>query len=318
MKVAIAFLCYNNFSAPYLEHFLPSLKEALAYLTGDFFILAGDNSDLDFLENKRILNNYQINFEANFELIDFSKNLGFAAAYNQLIQRANEKGAEYFLMLNPDILLEKDSLKYLLDVLMADDGLASVSPKLYYWDFPTLQKTKQIDSLGICLRPGLRFYDLGQGEIDTGRYDRHAILGPSGAMALFKMKALNAVRVGDQYFDERFFMYKEDCDLVYRLNKAAYSSLIVPKAIAYHHRSVTAKKNIWQTWQDWQKRSHLTRSWSFVGQHLLFIKHWHFESYFSRFLIIIQAIFYFIFSLFLANFLLKNYLKIRRYLHGID
>lgn len=318
MKVAISFLCYNNFSAPYLEHFLPSLKEAVLYLDCDFFILAGDNSDTDFLENKRILNDYQNNFGSNFELIDFSTNLGFAAAYNKLIKTADEKGAEYFLMLNPDILLEKESLKYLLEALVVNKGAASASPKLYYWDFLALKKTKKIDSLGICLRPGLRFYDLGQGEIDTGRYDNYSILGPSGAMALFIMKALKEIKIDDQYFDERFFMYKEDCDLAYRLKRAGYSSVLVPSAIAYHHRSISIKKNIWQTWQNWQKRSRLTRSWSFVGQHLLFIKHWYFESYFSRFLIVIEIIFYFIFSLFLANFLLKEYRKLRQYLQGLD
>jgi GT2 family glycosyltransferase len=318
MKVAISFLCYNDSSAPYLEYFLTSLKEALAYSAWDFFILAGDNSDLDFLENKRIINSYKDNFGLNFELINFSNNLGFAAAYNQLIQRADEKGAEYFLMLNPDILLEKESLKYLFEALLTDDSLGSVSPKLYYWDFPNLKKTKQIDSLGICVRPGLRFYDLAQGKIDDGSYDNYAILGPSGAMALFKMSALKEIKFNNQYFDERFFMYKEDCDLVYRLNRAGYSALMTPRAIAYHHRSVTVKKNIWQTWQDWQQRSRLTRSWSFVGQHLLFIKYWRCEPYFSRFLVFVQVIFYFMFSLFLANFLLKEYHKLRHYFQGID
>jgi len=318
MKVAISFLCYNNFSAPYLEHFLPSLKEALAHLGCDFFILAGDNSDESFLDNKKILNNYKDNFGPNFKLVEFSTNLGFASAYNRLIKKADEAGAQYFLMLNPDIWLEKDSLKNLIDALISDEEAASAAPKLYYWDFPLLKKTQLIDSLGIGLAPGLRFYDLGQGEVDNGRHDNYSILGPSGAMALFKMSALQIIKFNNQYFDESFFMYKEDCDLIYRLNKVGYSSILAPKAIAYHHRSATIKKNIWQTWQDWRSRSRLTRSWSFVGQHLLFIKHWRSESFFSRFLIVLQVIFYFIFSLLLANFLLKNYRKLKNHLRGID
>lgn len=319
MKIAISFLCYNNFSFPYLEYFLPSLEKSIFHSRlKNVKILAGDNSDIDFLKNKEKLKKYFSNSQLDFEIIDFQKNLGFSKAYNRLIERADKLGFDYFLMLNPDMLLKEDFLQEIIKPCLEDKNICSVSPKIYYWDFKSLSKTTKIDSLGIALRPGLRFYDMGQGSLDGQFLKNTKLLGPSGAAALFKLSALKQAKEANQYFDERFFMYKEDCDLSYRLNQNNCKSILAPKAIAYHDRSLSIKKNFWQTWRDWCKRSRLSRSWSFSAQHFLFLKHWRSQSYYSRFLIVLQIIFYFIFSLILANFLLKNYPKILAFKKRLD
>ncbi len=118
--------------------------------------------------------------------------------------------------------------------------------------------------------------------------------------------------------DERFFMYKEDCDLAYRLYLANFKTELVPTAIAYHDRSVSAKGGIIQTWQDWRHRNRQTRIWSFVNQHLLWAKHWRREGLGSQILIGLQIILLGIFSLIFAPFLLNSYRLIRNNRRGLD
>ena len=311
MKLAVAFLCYNQSSAPYLPDFLSSLDAALEAAGTEVFVLAGDNSDQPPYVNNLLIDghNRQSSFPAR--LFSFEKNLGFAAAYNRLIAAAVSEKCDYFLMLNPDMLIDREMIRELMAALADNNQLAVVCPKIYRWDFSAKQKTKILDSCGIILKSGLRFSDLGQGKEDDGRYDRSEIFGPSGAAACFRVKALKKIRIKGQYFDERFFMYKEDCDLAYRLHLAGLKTKLVPTAIAYHDRSAASKGGFLKTWQAWQRRSPLTRSWSFVNQHFLFAKYWPEESLKSKGLIIVQLLFLRVFSLIFAPFLLKSYIQIK-------
>lgn len=317
MILTVAFLAYNNSSAPYLADFLPSLGEALQQVNAQVNVLAGDNSDHDFKLNEIQISEYFANFSGRYEYLDFGENLGFAAAYNRLINRANDLGSEYFLMLNPDMIFDKNLITELLSALKLAPQAGSASPKIYYWDFVNKKKTMVIDSCGIVMKPGLRFSDLGQGEEDDGKYNRASILGPSGAAALFRVSALEKIKLGKQYFDENFFMYKEDCDLIYRLAKANYQSILAPRAIAYHDRSLSLKRGLRSRINDWQRRSKLTRYWSFKGQHLLYLKHWSSEGFISRLIIIVKSCLFFLFSLLFANFLLKTYKHIFK-TRGLD
>jgi len=318
MKLALAFLCYNQSSAPYLPAFLASLERALKPVKDELLILAGDNSDCKPFDNQEIINKHNLNSDLSIKLLVFGRNLGFAAAYNRLIAAAKKEGADYFLMINPDMLLAEDAVVRLWSTLSEYPDLAVVCPKIYRWDFINNNLTNIIDSCGIALSSGLRFYDLGQGEEDKGQCDVAEIIGPSGAAAIFRISSLEKIKEGDNYFDERFFMYKEDCDLAYRLYQAGQKTMLAPKAIAYHDRSSAGQKGLWQTWLHWRRRSRLSRSWSFVNQHLIFIKYFRYESLFSRFLILFKVLFLFLFSLILAQFLLKSYYRIWHLYHSID
>jgi len=317
MKLAVGFLTYNESSARYLGDFLPSLEAALSFLSpSERLVLAFDNSTGD-LANRRFLERF--NQEAltrpdglKIEILSVEDNLGFSRAYNILIRQALAAGAEYFLVINPDVILEKNALSEMIASLEADSGLASVSPKLRRWDFATNTRTSCLDSCGLALAPGLRFSDIGQGCRDDKGFDRHQILGPSGAAALFRLSWLEKVGEGGQYFDERFFMYKEDCDLAYRLYLAGGRSRLVPTAIIYHDRTAaSAGKGLFNKLSARSNKSRQVRSWSFRNQHLLFLKHWTSQGLYSRLLIIIQVLSMFIFSLIFERFLLKEYRWLR-------
>lgn len=317
MKLAIGFITYGELTAKYLPYFLDSLKKQTFT---DFKILAIDDSEQEENENKNFIKN-------NYPEIDFfwaGENLGFGRAFNVLIKKAVAMGAEYFFVLNPDIILEPGAITKLVEAMEGDKTFGSASPKILKWNFNENKKTNIIDTCGIGLKYGLRFFDFGQGEIDNGQYDKADILGPSGAGGIYRMSALTSPppspkqyltprpllnrRGGTEYFDESMFMYKEDCDLAYRLKLANFKAKLVPGAIFYHDRTVSsAGKGFMAFFRGREGKSRQTKKWSFLNQHLIFLKYWHFQGFFSKIVIISRILAMFVYALFFEQYLLGEY-----------
>jgi GT2 family glycosyltransferase len=238
-------------------------------------------------------------------------NLGFGSAYNRLITAAREDNAEYFFVINPDTILDSGSLEKLVLALRADSTLASVAPKLRRWDFLHGRKTDCIDSVGLALGPGLRFRDIGQGETDRAQYDQADIIGPSGAAGLFRMSALETIRENGAYYDEHFFMYKEDCDLAYRLHMAGFKSRLVADAIIYHDRTATGG-GLLARFFNRHGRGRQVNNWAFVNQHLLWIKYWRKQNFFNKTAIVMQRLLRFVEAVVIEQYLLANYKSVRQ------
>lgn len=308
MKLFIGFITYNKASSKYLAYFLPSLKEALNFLPENEYIVAAfDNSDSDKNENRLALEffDYKNNFKIKYHSQD--RNIGFGAAYNKLIDSAKKSEAKYFFIINPDLILDSKSILNLIKKLDADESVGAVSPKIKRWDFKNLKKTQEIDSCGLIMRPGLKFIDLGQGEIDRGQYDTSNIVAPSGAAGMFRVSTLDKIKEEGEYFDSRFFMYKEDCDLAYRLKKNNIKSFLVSNSLLYHDRTASAKRGLLFYLINRRKIDKKIRTWSFVNQHLIFAKYFKQENFFNKLMIIKRVILIFIFSLMLEQFNLKHY-----------
>lgn len=269
-KLAIGFILYGESTTKYLGDFLPSLMTAASHCELDLAIMAWDNGPEGYDANRQILNSYD-----QVTVMGVGHNLGFARANNALIKAAAEVGATYFLAINPDTLLEPDALQELLRPMESNSSLAAVSPKLRRWDFANQTKTNFLDTCGIVIGTGLQFRDLGQGKADQGQYDEAVIAGPSGAAALYRMSALARIKDQHGYFDERFFMYKEDCDLVYRLQLAKLPTALAPRAIIYHDRSAaTDKFNLLARFKGVLNKKTQILAWSYYGDWLMVFKHW--------------------------------------------
>jgi len=167
-------------------------------------------------------------------LLQSRLNSGFAKAHNDLI-RAHP--ADYVLMLNPDAILKPEFLDRIVAALEARPDAASATGKLLRFDGKTL------DSTGIIMLRSQRHLDRGAGEPDLGQFDKaEDVFGPSGAAALYRMKALRDVAIGGQFFDEDFFAYREDADLAWRCRLMGWNSIYVPGAVALHRRRVTPER----------------------------------------------------------------------------
>ncbi|MDI3496346.1 MAG: hypothetical protein PWQ35_367 [Patescibacteria group bacterium] len=313
MKLAVGFITYNNVSAKYLAYFLPALKEALSFFKEkEYLVLAFDNSDPQNHENRLALEFFEYKHKLKIDYNRADTNIGFGAAYNRLLKKAEKMQADYFLIINPDIILEKKAIYYLVSTLESNPELVAVAPKIRRWDFINLKKTKQIDSCGLVLKPGLKFYDLGQGEEDVGQFDKNAnIIAPSGAAGLFRLQLLKKIKNKDDFFDPEFFMYKEDCDLAYRLKMAGLISKLVPSAIFYHDRTAAFyEKGIFARFSNRSRKNKQIKVWSFYNQHLLFRKYFKNESIFSQIMIVWRGLILFIFALVFEQYNLRQYKKL--------
>ena len=312
MKLFVGLVTYGEYSLKYLEQSLAALTSALDFLAPDNFVVGiFDNSEAGDTRNQDFVSRHY----PDFLLISRGENLGFAKAYNILLNRAQEKGAKYFFMMNPDILLEKETIAKLVCQLDDRGELASVCPKLYRWPFPDKPQAKILDTCGLILLPGLRFVDLGQGKEDDGSFDSQPILGPSGAAGLFRLSFLERIAFeagGEkQYFDERMFMYKEDCDLAYRLFLAGGQSLCVADALAWHDRSAADPgRGFFAALKDRKNKSKQVRRWSFVNQHLIFAKYFAKQNFSSKLKVVSSVLAMLAFSVVKEPFLLPEYRNI--------
>lgn len=315
MKIAVGFITYNESSSKYLPDFLDSLFKALDnFSRSSYLILARDNSEQQNNPNQEYIEK-EIN--KSEKLINFTwsgANLGFSKAYNIMIREALRFGADYFFMINPDTIISPEAISRLLAEINRDNSLASVSPKILRWDFENKKLTKYIDTCGLTITPSFVFKDIAQGVLDNGQFDKVQILGPSGAAALFRVSALEKIKENGAYLDENMFMYKEDCDLAYRLFCAGYLSSFVPGAVIYHDRSISASRgSLFRKLKDRSSKNKLARSWSHLNQHILTIKHWQKQSFQSKLQILLRMSMLFIYTGLFERFLLKNYLIIAKY-----
>jgi GT2 family glycosyltransferase len=199
-----------------------------------------------------------------------AQNLGFGAGHNRIMRN---HPADFHAVLNIDVLFNRNFLKLLLDKLERNPRAGSACGKLLHWDTAKSgddQRTNVLDSAGIGVSASNRFYDIGQGKGVEKQYnEEQELFGGSGAAVVYRRSALDdtAYDIGGkkEYFDETFFMYKEDIDLAYRLQAAGHSCLFVPTAIAWHARTLGRKQ-----------RKHVSpqmRAWSAAHESWILRKH---------------------------------------------
>jgi len=159
----------------------------------------------------------------------FPSNRGFSKAFNWGVNHTN---SEFVLSLNPDVFVSQGFLQEMVSAMCIDDSVGIVSAKLLRFDEPP-----RLDSTGLFINRSRRPYDRGQGEIDSGQYDKSLqIFGACGAAALYRRSMLVEIALGNEYFDEDFFSYYEDVDLAWRAQLMGWSCRYAPHAVATHVR----------------------------------------------------------------------------------
>jgi len=164
-------------------------------------------------------------------LIENRENLGFARANNQAIHRC--KGS-YILLLNPDTLVTSGALQGLVDFLdkHPDAGAAGAkilnpngSLQISSHPRPTLSREIwrlfHLDSFSPYAE-----YPLTKWE--TNRTQEVDLL--MGACLLLRKEVLDKVGV----LDEEYFMYSEEIDLCYRIQRAGWRLFWVPQVEVVH------------------------------------------------------------------------------------
>jgi GT2 family glycosyltransferase len=155
-------------------------------------------------------------------------NVGFAAAVNLALQR--RRPSQHALLLNPDARLTPADADRLLAKLETSPRLAAVAPTLSAingepqrttWPVPSPREV-WTDAVGLrrWLRPRAEFV--------------------VGAVLLLRAEALN--QVGD--FDDRFFLYAEECDWQFRAQRLGWTVASVGEIVVPHAGGASSADNI--------------------------------------------------------------------------
>lgn len=178
--------------------------------------------------------------------LEFSAvNLGFAAGHNRGLTQALKNGADYIMLLNPDVRLQENTLEHLVAALEADSLAGFATPRIYRAD-DNLEAAvpEKFDAAGMYMTTSIRHFDRGSNILDNGQYRKaEYVFGGTGACLLIRASAATDCALpGDgenvQLFDESFFIYREDADLAWRALWFGWKCRYVPEAVCFHKRQV--------------------------------------------------------------------------------
>jgi len=167
-------------------------------------------------------------------LIGMSKNRGYGFAHNRAIGAAR---GEYYLAVNPDVVMGSEYVASLVDVLVRRPNYGSAMGKLWLSGKGVLDE-RLLDGTGLFIDRSRHQYLRGHGEADRGQFDEAGeIFGVDGAAPLYRMAALKDLRIQGQVFDESYFAYMEDVDLAWRARLLGWHAWYEPRASAVHDRT---------------------------------------------------------------------------------
>jgi GT2 family glycosyltransferase len=226
-RVSVVLISWN--SARWLNSSLASLAAQRGI---DVELIVVDNASTD--ESLEVVRRHF----PSARIIANDRNRGFAAAANQGIDASS---AEMVFLLNPDVRLDATHLSTLSEALeAAGDDCGAATGTLLQGEDEAITPTGRIDSLGIAMSKSGRHLDIRQGEPADGLPEEALeVFGVSAAAALYRRSFLDDAAIEGEYFDERFFAYREDADLAWRGRILGWRAIHVPAAVGWHVRRVT-------------------------------------------------------------------------------
>lgn len=291
MKISIIIVNYNV--RYFLEQALLSVQQATKNLVAEIFVV--DNNSVD-----DSVDMVQERFPT-VQLIANTHNPGFSAANNQAIQLA---AGQYILLLNPDTVLEEDTLEKTIAFMDKHPNAGGLGVKMIDGAGNFLPESKRgLPTPFVAFSKAFGLSKLFPKSATFNRYhlgyldkdQTHEIEILAGAFMLMRKKVLDEVGL----LDETFFMYGEDIDLSYRILKGGYQNYYFADTTIIHYKGESTKKGS------------LKYVRTFYKAMIIFSKkHFHGEQAFVLTTLLQVAIYFRALLTLLSNFLKKIYLPV--------
>jgi len=271
-KISIIIVNYNV--REFLLHALQSINKALKNISSEIIVVDNASVDGSIQAVKKYFQNVKV--------IENETNTGFSAANNTGIKRAE---GEYIVLINPDTLVQEDTFSVLLEFMSKNSNVGGAACKILNPD-----GTFSIDSRHSVPKPSTALWKfLGLNRLFPkskifGRYnltyldpnETYPVDAISGSFMFLRKKAIEEIGL----LDEDYFMYCEDIDYCYRLNKEGWKIYYVPETNIIHYKGESTKKAKVDYVINFNK-----------SLYLFYKKHFHKKSFFAfSWIIIIGAI----------------------------
>lgn len=234
-KLSIIIVNYNV--KEFILNLLKSITSAAKDFSYEVIIVdnASDDGSIEVIKEKY----------PSVNLIVNSKNVGFGKANNQALLQA--KG-NYFLLLNPDTIVKEDTFEKMFDffeknpeagmagckVLNPDGTLQLACRRSFPGPWTSFTKVAGLSTLfpknKLFAKYNLTYLD------ENKSYEVDAI---SGSFMFMRKEVYE--KIGG--FDPEFFMYGEDLDLCFRVQKSGYKVYYVHSTEIIHYKGESTKRS---------------------------------------------------------------------------
>jgi len=235
MQLSVIIINYNV--KYFLEQCLLSVQKAVEGMQAEIFVVDNASSDgsREYLEPKFT----NIHFAWNKE------NVGFGKACNQALKQAS---GDFVLFLNPDTVVPEDCFTACFNFFSQTPDAGAIGIRMLDGSGKFLPESKRsfpspitsfykLSGLSFLFPHSKTFgrYHLGY----LNEHKNHAVDVLAGAFMMIRKDVL--AQTGG--FDENFFMYGEDVDLSYRIQKAGYKNYYFSDRSILHFKGESTKKS---------------------------------------------------------------------------
>ena len=237
MKNTVSLLIVSYNVRQYIAHAIDAIIKSDL---DDFEIIIIDNNSFD---NTASYLKERYSHLRQIKIVQNEENIGFGKAINQAASLA--KG-QYYLILNPDTIIQEETISTLKEYLDSNPEVGMVGPKILNAD-GTLQLAckRSFPTLGVALPKLLGFSRIFPKSKWAGKYnltyldeDEISSVDAISGSCMFIRSFLFHELKG---FDERFFMFGEDLDLCSRIWKNNYEIHYVPTTQIVHYQGESVK-----------------------------------------------------------------------------
>lgn len=180
-----------------------------------------------------------------YKFIESGANLGFAGGNNVGIKDAINRGYDYVILMNNDLILPRDIVTKLVDFMEKNPDVGVASPKMYFAKGYEFHKDRYKESEkgnviwyagGIIDRENVYSLHRGVDEVDKGQFDEIEDTDfANGATVIIRREVIK--KVG--YLDSSFFLYWEDADFSEKVKRFGFRVVYYPKTCMWHKVSAS-------------------------------------------------------------------------------
>jgi len=278
LDLSIIIVNYNTkeFLRRCLASILQSMEGKLRY---EIIVVDNASSDgsVEAIQNSK----FKIqNDNSKFKIIANKENLGFSKANNIGIKASN-KDSEYVLFLNPDTIVQKNTVEEMIKFMDKNKSAGAATCKLVMLNgqiddashrgFPTPWNAfSHFSGLAKLFPKSKIFSGYNLGWMDLNKI--HEIDALAGAFMLVRREAGEDIK----WWDEDYFFYGEDIDFCYMLKQKGWKIYYVPTVYVTHYKGVSGgiksvSKQISTASDETKKRA---TKWRFNAMRIFYKKHY--------------------------------------------
>ncbi|MDO8269802.1 MAG: glycosyltransferase family 2 protein [Candidatus Levybacteria bacterium] len=224
-KVFVIILTWNR--RELVVNCLESLKKIKT--SHDIQVIVVDNASIDDTIP------YLKKFYPEIKVIKNLRNLGWSGGNNIGIKYAIKNKADFIILLNNDIIVEKNCIDRLILGLEKNKPAGIASPKIYRYN----TKPPIISNAGNFFNSHYYSHAKGAGEVDKGQCNKIAYTDFVAGVVCARSEVYKKCGL----LDEDYFLYFEDADFCVRARKKGYLSVFIQDAVLYHMESATIGMN---------------------------------------------------------------------------